>query len=159
MRGNSLTNRLNKLTSMPGMQTRLTNLIGQDGVDNLYRVADLLSKPETAIKTENAAKEVARHLTGRIGRGALVGGTIGGVLGHMFGPVGGYIGASAGGSAGAFAADGGQWVLRQAAINPRVGMLLDRAVRHNVDPKIFGDLIAGAISSQNSQTSQEEQPQ
>ena len=36
---------------------------------------------------------------------------------------------------------------RKPAIDPRVGMLVDRAVRHQVNPKIFAPLIAGEINS------------
>jgi hypothetical protein len=134
IRGNSLTTRLNKLLqSTP--QADVERVIGRDGLENLYRVGDLLSKPETAIPTQNVAKEIARELVKRVGRGAFIGGLLGHVVGHSY----------EGALLGAGAEDATRYVLRQAAINPRVGVMVDRAVRHQVSPRIFAPLIAGEI--------------
>jgi hypothetical protein len=134
LRGNSMTQRLNTmLRSTP--RADLEHAIGPDGLENLYRVGDLLSKPDTSMQTQSAAKEIAKHMV-RSTRGAIIGGLVGHVLGSTY----------QGALAGSVAEDSVRFVLRQAAINPRIGMLLDRAVRHNVNPKIFAPLIAATIN-------------
>jgi hypothetical protein len=144
IRGNSLETRLNRLlksTGTPGEQANarasVTRVIGQDGLENLYRVSDLLSKPDTAAETTNVARAIGMHLFQRTTRGAVIGGVLGHIIGHPF----------EGALAGAAVEDATRYVLRQAAIDPRVGMLVDRAVRHQVNPKIFAPLIAGEINS------------
>lgn len=149
LRGNTMGSRLNRLLQKTP-QADIERVIGRDGLENLYRVSDLLSKPETAIATQNVAKEVARHLTRRIGKGAL----IGGLIGHVLGPVG----VAGGAVAGALSEDAGRYVLRQAAINPRVGVLVDRAVRHQVSPQIFAPLIAAAMRPNTTTEEGETQP-
>lgn len=144
LRGNSLETRLNRLVAKTP-RADIERVIGKDGLENLYRVSDLLSKPETASQTRNAAVEVARELTRRVGKGAL----IGGVIGHLFGQT------TAGAVTGAALEDSARYIMRQAAINPRVGVLIDRAVRNQVNPKIFAPLIAAEINSQP----KEESPQ
>jgi hypothetical protein len=140
IRGNSLETRLNRmLVKTP--RADVERVIGYDGLQNLYRVSDLLSKPETALPTRNVAAEIAREMTRRVGKGALVGG----VVGHIFGQT------AVGALTGAALEDGTRFILRQAAINPRVGMLVDRAVRHQVNPRIFAPLIASAINSEPTQ--------
>jgi hypothetical protein len=146
IRGDTLQARLNKLvTKTPTARANIERVIGKDGLENLYRVSDLLSKPETVSKTQNAAKEIARELTRRVGKGALIGGAVGSLIRRT----------GAGALAGAALEDGGRFVLRQAAINPRVGTMVDYAVRHQVNPKIFAPLIAGALNSEPSQPTQE----
>lgn len=146
LRGNSLETRLNRMLQKTP-QADIERVIGKDGLENLYRVSHLLSKPETAVGTQNAIKQIAKHLT-RAGRGA----AIGGLLGHIVGvPIEGAL-------AGAGAEDAVRYVFRQAAINPRIGILIDRAVRHNVDPKIFAPLIAASIEHGQDETQEEGKP-
>jgi hypothetical protein len=136
LRGDNLTSRLNTLLKKTP-PADIERVIGQDGLHNLYRVGELLSKPATAVATQNVAKETARELFRRVSRGALVGGLVGHIVGH----------AELGAVAGASAEDATRWVLRQAAINPRIGTLVDRAVRHQVSPKIFAPLISAALTN------------
>lgn len=148
LRGDNLTSRLNALLKKTP-QANIERVIGADGLQNLYRVANLLSKPETAIATQNVAKETARELVRRVGRGALIGGMLGHIVGH----------AELGAVAGASSEDAARYILRQAAINPRVGVLVDRAVRHQVNPKIFAPLIAATLAHDPAEQQQEETPQ
>jgi hypothetical protein len=134
LRGNTLESRLNRLLQKTP-QADIERVIGKDGLENLYRVSNLLKTPETAVKTTSAARAIGLHILQRTSKGAVAGGMLGAIVGHPW----------AGAAIGAGAEDATRFVMRQAAINPRVGMMLDRAVRHNVNPKIFAPLVAAAI--------------
>jgi len=139
--GAKLQNNLNKVIAKYG-RPRIESVIGEDGMQNMTRMADLLRSP---------AGSNMRQITQNIYHGivtnvlhAKVGATVGGIGGYIAGHALGHgiMGAEGGALVGAKAE---RWVLQQAATNPRVGQLLDYAARNAVNPKIYTPLIAAEI--------------
>lgn len=114
-------------------------VIGQEGVVNLYRMADLLKTPESAQSTKRGIAAVGsvlrRHLPG-LSLGGAVGGAIGGITGH-----GVFHGALAGVSSEVAARE----VLHRIATNPEMATRLSYAVRNNVSHRIAAPLIASMM--------------
>jgi hypothetical protein len=122
---------------------RLESVIGKDGMENMTRISDLLNSPKAAQGFKGMSMSVLHNIMH-----GKVGGFAGAFLGHH---LGGYEGGVAGAYAGAKAE---RWMLQMAATSPRVGKLLDYAVRNNVTPKVA----AAGISAAMIQESQPEKP-
>lgn len=129
-------------------RAQIEELIGKDGITNLKQITELLAKPgstrSTADVLRNTVKELGRHTM--FGGG---GGAIGGAIAQHFG-----LPAYEGAITGVALTEAMREVMRQAAINPRVGQLVDYAARNGVDPKVYAPLIARAIAV----PTQEQQP-
>jgi hypothetical protein len=122
---------------------RLESVIGKDGMENMTRISDLLNTPKAAQGFKGMSLSVLHNIMH-----GKVGGALGAAAGHhLFG----FEGAVAGSYAGAKAE---RWMLQMAATSPRVGKLLDYAVRNNVTPKVA----AAGISAAMIQESQPDQP-
>jgi hypothetical protein len=126
-------------------QQRLESVIGQEGMENMTRMSDLLNTP----KAQEGLKGISMSVFHNIAHGK-VGGFAGAYLGHQ---LMGYEGAVAGAYAGARAE---RWMLQMAATSPRVGKLLDYAVRNNVTPKVAAGLISSAMIQENQPPQEEE---
>lgn len=144
--GVRLQNGLNRLIKQYG-QDRIESVIGQDGMENMTRMADLLNTPKGASGFKGMSMSVMHNLMH-----GKVGGAAGAFIGHQ---VGGWEGALAGSYAGAQAE---RWMLQQAATNPRIGQLVDYAVRNNVTPKVAAGLISSAIIQENQPPQEEKEP-
>jgi hypothetical protein len=141
--GVRMQNGLKQLISRYG-QDRLESVIGKDGMENMTRIADLLNTP----KAQQGLKGMSMSVFHNIAHGK-VGGALGASIGYH---MAGYEGSLAGAYAGAKAE---RWMLQMAATSPRVGKLLDYAVRNNVTPKTAAALISSAMIQEN-QPQQEE---
>jgi hypothetical protein len=140
---------------------QIEGLIGTDGVTNLKKLTQLMSKANTNRQTVSAAREIYNRIAehARVGGG---GGLIGGAVAHWMGAPW-YEGMLAG----AATTEGIRAVMRDAMTNPRIGNLLDYAVEHGVSPAVYAPLIARAIvepleepePQQPEQTDQEENQQ
>jgi hypothetical protein len=140
---------------------QIEGLIGTDGVTNLKKLTQLMSKANTNRQTVSAAREIYNRIAehARVGGG---GGLIGGAVAHWMGAPW-YEGMLAG----AATTEGIRAVMRDAMTNPRIGNLLDYAVEHGVSPSVYAPLIARAIvepleepePQQPEQTDQEENQQ
>jgi hypothetical protein len=136
------TTRLGNLVNRVGLG-KLNDVLGQDGVENLYRMADLMSDAKTATRTSELAKHVGR-VAGLHGLHAGMGFALG------------YGGADIAGAdsetrwraaaLGAATQGIGSLALRQMAINPHFGQLMDYAARNNVNPKLSIPLLTGALT-------------
>lgn len=135
--GVRLQNGLNRLINQYGAD-RIESVIGKDGMENMTRMSNLLNTPKGASGFKGMSMSVMHNLMH-----GKVGGAAGAVLGHH---LGGWEGAVAGSYAGAQAE---RWMLQQAATNPRIGQLIDYAVRNNVTPKVAAGLISSAIIQEN----------
>jgi hypothetical protein len=141
--GVRLQNGLNRLINQYGAD-RIESVIGKDGMENMTRMADLLNTPKAAEGLKGMSMSIMHNiLHGKVG------GAAGAFIGHQ---LGGWEGAVAGSYAGAKAE---RWVLQQAATNPRIGQLVDYAVRNNVTPKVAAGLISSAIIQENQPTQEE----
>jgi hypothetical protein len=140
--GQRMQNGLQKMIQRYG-QDRIEGVIGREGMENMTRISDLLNVP----KAQTGLKAMSMSVMHNIMHGK-VGGGLGAALGYHFA---GYEGSLAGAYAGAKAE---RWMLQMAATNPRVGQLLDYAVRNNVTPKVAAGLISAEIQREN----QEQQP-
>jgi hypothetical protein len=138
--GSKLQNNLNKLVTKYG-RPRIESVIGEDGMQNMTRMADLLKTQPKGAMQQMTLNIYHNLLHGKVGAAA------GGVAGHFAGTalghgLGGYEGAAAGALMGAKAE---RYVLQLAATNPRVGQLLDFAARNAVNPRIYAPLISAEI--------------
>jgi hypothetical protein len=129
---------------------QIEKLIGREGVTNLKQITLLLSKANTARQTIGVAKEVGQEVARHLGR-AGVGSLIGSIAGKMLG-----VAAYPATLAGAMAGEGARYVLRYAATNPRVGNMVEYAVRNGISPKVYAPLIARAIAEPFQQPQQPE---
>lgn len=121
-------------------QEQIQQLIGREGIINLKNVTNLLSERATSSTSQNLMRETMMQLMGHFGRygyGALAGGALAGVLG---------MDVRGGAAAGAVTADALRWGWRYAATTPRVGQMVDMAVRNQVGTKVAAPLIARAIA-------------
>ena len=132
----------------------INGLIGADGINNLRQLGDLMAKrsKETKEVANNVALEWGRHGL-RVAAGGAPG-VVGGYIAHQMG-MPAYWGMAAGGLAG----QGMRRVLNMAATNPRVGTLVDYAVRNGVSPKVYAPLITRAIMVPQQEQKQPEEGQ
>ncbi len=138
--GATLQDSLGNLLRGRDMPARVEGVIGKEGLLNLYRAANLISNSATKTATMKLAEGVSNLL------GAGVGGGIGAGIGHAIaGPTGGEIGFGAGAYAGKMLTSGARDVMRKMAMSPRVGQLMDFAVRNNVSLKIAAAAVAAEI--------------
>lgn len=119
--------------------TRLQQIIGRDGIDNLKRMSVLLSKVDTARSTSNVLLHTAHELHRSLREGAVLGGLAGEALGGHW-----ATGAGIGAGVGAVSFTAKQ-VLRAAAASPRVGQLVEYAATHGVPAEQYAPLIARAL--------------
>lgn len=164
LRGTPYQNQLGKFLQNYG-DTRVSRILGEDGLANLHRAANLVSSPETRKATMDLAEQVAAEFpkpaepapesslkdtiakTGaKMAGGAAVGAAISHVTGlpHLVTE-----------PAGAAAAAGAKYVLQKMVTSPRIGQLMEYAVRNKVTPKVAAGLISAAIIQEN-QPQQEE---
>jgi hypothetical protein len=135
--GVRLQNGLNRLINQYGAD-RIESVIGKDGMENMTRMSSLLNTPKGASGFKGMSTSVLHNLAH-----GKVGGAIGAGIGYA---THGYPGSVVGAYAGAQAE---RWMLQQAATNPRIGQLVDYAVRNNVTPKVAAGLISSAIIQEN----------
>lgn len=148
-----MTGRAKRLESYLGKDTnreQLEQLIGKDGITNLKQITLLLSKANTSRATQDVAKNTLSELYGHARMGG-AGGAIGGMVAHTMG-VPWYEGMVAG----ATTAEGIRMVLRYASTSPRVGNMVEYAVRNGLNPQHYAPLIARTIAEPFQQ--QEEAP-
>lgn len=136
--------RLQKLLDSRGDDVK--RVIGQEGINNLYRVADLLKTPEDAANTNQLLKAVGAVMRRHgVGVGAMVGGAIGhgvgGVVGHAFG---GYEGALAGAGAEAVY----RKIINRVATDPKVAQRVQYAVKNHVSNRVAAPIVATMILGQ-----------
>jgi len=134
-RTKALQNYLSKGTN----QAQIEQLIGKEGVTNLKQITELLSNVGTARTTASVVKNVFMEL-GKHAR-------VGGVPGMLGGMAAYHMGAPwfEGMAAGAAAGEGMRAILRSAATSPRIGNMVNYAVRNGISPQIYSPLIARAI--------------
>lgn len=164
LRGTPYQNQLGKFLQNYG-DTRVSRILGEDGLANLHRAANLVSSPETRKATMELAEQVAAEFpkpaepepesslkdtiakTGaKMAGGAAVGAAISHVTGlpHLVTE-----------PAGATVAAGAKYVLQKMVTSPRIGQLMEYAVRNKVTPKVAAGLISSAMIQEN-QSQQEE---
>ena len=114
-------------------------LIGREGVDNIKKLTNLLSKADTARATNGVIRNVAGQLSRDIKKGAIVGG----VLGKILGP-GWAVGAGVGGVSGA-GITGMRALLKYAMTHPQMGEMVTFAAENNVAPQIYAPLLSRMI--------------
>jgi hypothetical protein len=137
LKGGQLTKRLGDL--LEKQKPDVERVIGKEGVDNLYKVADLLTnKPR---QFHEATQNIARYMAHRFGAGAVAGGAIG-----HFVP---GVGTGTGALVGAGAQDALRHVMHSAATNPRVAGLITNAIKAGSTAKVYGPLIANAIDKED----------
>lgn len=158
--GGSLQQRLGVVMSTPAKAKEVYRVIGEEGVANLDRASQLVSNPELAKATQTIADEVAKQFPApaRASKGVVAltgagaGAAVGAGVGHMLGGgLGAEVGGSVGAGAGAALADGTRMVMRKMVMSPRVGQLMDYAVRNNVTPRIAAGIIAAEIRREDGQ--------
>jgi hypothetical protein len=157
--GQKLTNQLNKLIDNPNIgRQKLIDLMGQDGVSNLYRLGKLADTPAQG----EAAMGIIRELASKSWKGISAGGHIGGVLGYLIPGMGWAKGAAAGGLIGGTVGSSevlARRMLYQAAMNPRIGQMLSYAARRGITPTYAAPLIGAAMSQEIVRQQQERQQQ
>jgi hypothetical protein len=139
LRGDNLTENLNKLTDTPEKKANVLRVIGEDGLNNLYDLGEMLRTPESAEGVNNVAKNVGMYLAHRGGIGATAGAGIGLATA---GPGGAF----AGGLAGAAADAGTRYVLRKIATEPKIAKMVKFAAEAGARPQNYGPLIAAMIA-------------
>lgn len=147
---------LERYLSQGTNREQIEALIGKEGVTNLKRITVLLAGANTARTTHqvagNVALELGRHIEGG-GWSAMAGAVGGGAIAHAMG-VSPYWGALGG-------AIGTRYVLRMAATSPRVGNMVEYAVRNGLSAQHYAPLIARALAEplEHPETDTEDQPQ
>lgn len=159
--GGSLQLNIGRVLSTPAKAKETYRVLGKDGVANLYRASHLVSNPEMAKATAALAEQVAQQFPKPVESNLhrVVGGAVGASVGAGVGEaVGGHVGAAAGaalgGTAGGLLSDGARNVMRKMVMSPRVGQLMDFAVRNNVNPKIAAAAVAAEIQREQGQPAQ-----
>lgn len=155
----ALSPRLNQVMSTPAKAKEVYRVIGQEGVANLDRASALVSKPALENATADLAEEVAKQFPAPVESKALgrtigvgLGSTAGAAIGHATGiPGAASAGAVTGGAAGGLLSDGARNVMRKMVTSPRVGQLMDYAVRNNVTPKLAAQIVAAEIRQEQGQ--------
>lgn len=164
LRGTPYQNQLGKFLQNYG-DTRVSRILGEDGLANLHRAANLVSSPETRKATMELAEQVAaefpkpaepvpessvKDAIAKTGAKMAGGAAIGAAISHVTG-----LPHLVTEPAGAAAAAGAKYVLQKMVTSPRIGQLMEYAVRNNVTPKVAAGLISSAIMQEN-QPQQEE---
>jgi hypothetical protein len=156
--GGTLSTRMGRLMQKPGMPAAIERVIGKEGIANLDRAGNLVSKPELRKATMDIAEEVAKQFpkpaepnataeaVKRFGA-RVTGGGIGEVVGHVLG-----VPPAISGPVGAAVPDVTRMVMRKVVTSPRIGELMDYAVRNKVTPRLAGGLIAAEIQREQNQT-------
>jgi hypothetical protein len=126
-------------------RAQLETLLGKEGLDNLKQLTVLMSNAKTARALQDTGRNIVSEFLSQryahIPGGVL--GLFGATVGHMMG-IPWYTGLGAG----ATAAMGIRMVLRDASTNPRIGNMIESAVRNGISPKIYAPLIARVIAQQ-----------
>jgi hypothetical protein len=148
----SLQTNMGRVLDTPAKAKEAYRVLGRDGVANLYRASYLVSTPEMAKATAALAEQVAAEFPaaeeGTLHKvvGGALGAAAGGALGHAAaGGTGAEVGALLGGAGGKMLSDGARDVMRKMAMSPRIGQLMDFAVRNNVSPKIAAAAVAAEM--------------
>jgi hypothetical protein len=142
--GGMLQRRLSSVVGKVG-QAEVENAIGKEGLDNLYKIADLTSQPERAAKFGDVARNAARYMLRR-GMAMSVGAGAAKLAGAN--PTVGAMGGEA-------AYEMAGMVIRKAATSPRVGKLMMMAVKTGASPKVYAPLIVQALHSDLPEQAQE----
>jgi hypothetical protein len=158
--GTSANRRLQSLLGKRGDDVE--DLIGKEGVDNLYRINDLLRTPEKAAgfaKLLQGIGMVMRRYGTGVGAmaGAGIGHGVGAVFGHAVTPYGGML-------AGAATEAAIRRALNHIATNPEIAQRIFYAVDNNVSPRVAAPIIAtmmlgGVKKDQPSQPADQETKQ
>lgn len=155
--GGTLQKRIGTLMAKPKMAADVERVIGKEGVTNLYRASHLVSTPELRAETQRLAEEVAKQFPApkapnetaaavtRVGARTLGGGA-GVAMGHVLG-----VPSVIAGPAGAAVPDVARYVLRKMVTSPRIGQLMEFAIKSKVAPKVAAGLIAGEIQRERGQ--------
>jgi hypothetical protein len=160
----SLQKRIGSLLRKPKDAADVERVIGKDGIANLYRASHLVSTPELRAQTQAIADAVAKefpapaetHPVVQAIKDSVVGGAVGTGLNYLSG---GHVPASVSAPLGAAATNGARYVLRKMVMSPRIGQLMDFAVRNQVAPRIAAPLIAAEIRKEQGQPKKEESTQ
>lgn len=155
--GNKLNKGLQKLLEKRGDDVR--GVIGQEGVNNLYRVSQLLSDPAAGSRAKGllqAVGAVTRHHGIHLGAGALIGGGLGEIAGRIAHiPFAGYQGALAGVATEAAV----RRALARAATNPAIAERLSYAAKNNVSHRVAAPLLAAMMLNPPQQQQPPDDPQ
>jgi hypothetical protein len=162
--GSTLQINLGRLLRSRDMAGRIEGLIGKEGIANLYRASALVSNPEMKKATASLAEQVAAEFPAPAKDGALhrvaggaAGGSVGAAIGHAIGgQPGGAAGFAVGSAAGAALSDGARDVMRKMVMSPRVGQLMDFAVRNHVGSKVAAAAVAAQIRREQPQEENKE---
>jgi hypothetical protein len=121
-------------------QQQIGDLIGREGIINLKNVTNLLSDRATSQTAQKMMWETTKLIAQRV-QYAGYGAAAGHVAARLVG-----MNPAEGAFAGGVTADALRWGWRYAATTPRVGQMIDMAVRNGVTTKIAAPLIARAIA-------------
>ena len=138
--GEQLNNGIDRIMQKRGDTVK--RLIGQSGVDNLYRVSGLLDNNESAADTKsllgNIGMVARRHMRGLAGMTATAGL---GSAAHLLG-----VPHALGIATAATAAEGANlWALHSAATNPEVAQRIAYAVKNKISSRIAAPLITSML--------------
>lgn len=134
-------------------RSELERIIGAEGVRNLKQLTQLLAKANTARSTADVLRNVVHQLHAHIttgGTASIIGGTLAHFMGRPW---------FEGALTGATLTEGMRWVLRDAAVNPRIGNMIEFAARNGVSPKQYAPLIARVLAEPTQETEPEEEEQ
>ena len=135
---NNWLNKMNDIGTRTNRQD-VEELIGTDGINNITRLTDLMSKADTARTTTSVMKGIANQLY----KDMRTAGTVGGLVGHFTG-MGWATGAGLGVMAGA-GVTGMRMVSRYAMQNPEVGRMISYAAENKVPSSVYAPLISRMI--------------
>lgn len=128
LNGNKLITNLNQMVDKIPAED-LQRVLGPDGLNNLYELGQITSKPEAAASLNTVVQQVANKLA-KSGTGAAIGAGVAGKPGAMVGAV---------------ADVGKDAVIRAISTNPRVAALTVKALKFATPAKVYGPLIANEI--------------
>lgn len=120
--------------------SQLEGMIGKEGLTNLKQLTELMSRPGSQRSTIEVLKNVVTEF-GRHARLGGAGGLIGGMVAHAM-----HLPYWTGISAGAMTGSAVRAIMHDAMVNPRIGNLVDYAVRNGVSPQVYAPLIARALA-------------
>jgi hypothetical protein len=150
--GGTLQTRLGTYLRDPRNVVDAARLVGDEGLENLYRSSNLVSHPELAKATQAIADEVAKqfpapakpHPVAQAIRDTVTGGAAGALLAQATGMP--HIASEAVGGA---AVNGSRYLLQKMVMSPRIGKLVDFAVRNNVPARQAAGLIVAAMRNED----------
>jgi hypothetical protein len=134
------TKALQKFLDKGTNQAQLTQLIGEDGINNIRQMTELLSKAKSQRSIMDVAKSVAVEF-GKHARIGGLGGLIGGTAAHAIG-LPWFEGVTAGAMTGATV----RAIIHDATINPRIGGMVMWAAEHGLKPQDYAPYIARAMA-------------